>query len=330
MKKRKIENAKVGLFVLAGLLFLVFTLYMIGRNQHLFKPTFSLKAVVDNVNGLLPGNNVRFKGINVGTVKSIDMINDTAIYINMVINNNMKPYIKKNALTSIGTDGLMGNKLIQINPQEGIAESVEEGDVIYSQSPVGTDELMRNLNTSSQYIERISFNLYEITSKLNDNENLWSFLADSIIARDIKLAVGEFYQAGKNTFQLTQAGKNMLQMFEQGNGLAYRIFMDTALSEQLTTSLELLHQASNDASLMIEDVKEIVDHIGQGDGSAGLVLMDSLFRETLLNSALNLEEGTDNFNQNMEALKRNFLFRRYFRKLERQQKKDLEERAGNE
>lgn len=68
---------------------------MIGRNQGLFGSTFALKAVVDNVNGLVPGNNVRFKGIDVGTVRSIEIANDTAIYVTMAINASMKPYIKK-------------------------------------------------------------------------------------------------------------------------------------------------------------------------------------------------------------------------------------------
>jgi phospholipid/cholesterol/gamma-HCH transport system substrate-binding protein len=115
MKKKGIENIKVGTLVIAGLLFLIFTLYMIGKNRNLLGKTFVITAVVHNVNGLMPGNNVRFKGIDVGTVKSIEITNDTLINVIMIIDDKMQPFIKKNAIASIGTDGLMGNKLVNIN-----------------------------------------------------------------------------------------------------------------------------------------------------------------------------------------------------------------------
>ena len=150
MKTKSVDNAKLGAFVLAGIIFLIFTLYMIGKNRNLLGSTFTVKAEVNNVNGLVPGNNVRFKGIDVGTVKSIDIANDTLIYVTMTIDESMKPYIKQNALASIGTDGLMGNKLMNINSQPGPALSVEEGSIIQSRKPIETDEMLRTLKYHQQ------------------------------------------------------------------------------------------------------------------------------------------------------------------------------------
>ena len=152
MSTKQVNNAKVGLFVIAGIIFLVFTLYMIGKNRNLFGSTFTIRALVSNVNGLVPGNNVRFKGIDVGTVKTIKVENDTAISIVMTIDKSIKRYLKKNAIASIGTDGLMGNKLININSQDGEALLIEEGDVIYSKKPIETDEMLRTLNTTNTNI----------------------------------------------------------------------------------------------------------------------------------------------------------------------------------
>ena len=86
-----------------------------GSKQNLFGSTFSISANFYNVNGLMQGNNVRYAGIDVGTVESITIINDTSVKVVMVIEKKIQPYIKKNALASIGTDGLMGNKLVNIN-----------------------------------------------------------------------------------------------------------------------------------------------------------------------------------------------------------------------
>lgn len=319
MRNKKIDNAKVGMLVLAGLVFLIFTLYMIGKNRNLFGSTFTIKAVLNNVNGLVTGNNVRFKGMDVGTVQSIRVENDTAILVTMTIDEKMKPYIKQNAIATIGTDGLMGNKLININSDSGPSFPIKQGDVIQSRKPVETDEMLRTLNTTNNNIERITHNLYEITVKLNSSESLWTLLSDTVITIDLKNAVVDFKRAGANTADLTATAKNIVLKFENGNGIAYKLFTDTTLSSQLASSLQQIEQASNQTSVMMKDLKTVVDDMRKGDGTAGLLLTDTLLRQTLFKSAINIEQGTDRFNQNMEALKSNFLFRKYFKKLEKEQ-----------
>lgn len=326
MKNKKIDNAKVGLLVLSGLVFLVLTLYMIGKNRNLFGSTFTIKAVVSNVNGLVPGNNVRFKGIDVGTVKSIMVTNDTAILVTMTIDEKMKPYIKKNAIASIGTDGLMGNKLININSGTTTSVSVDKGEIIQSSKPVETDEMLRTLNTTNNNIERITHNLYEITVKLNSSKSLWTLLSDTVIAKDLKHAVVEIKKAGANTAEMTSTANSIVQKLENGNGIAYQLFTDTTLTHQLTYSLQQIQQASKQASVIVSDIKNTVDDLNQGEGTAGLLLKDTLLRKTLFNSAINIEQGTDRFNQNMKALKSNFLFRNYFKKLENEKKKTRQEK----
>lgn len=321
MRNKRIDNAKVGALVLAGLLFLIFTLYMMGKNQNLFGSTFTIQAVLSNVNGLVPGNNVRFKGMDVGTVKTITVANDTAIYVTMTIDRKMKPFIKKNAIASIGTDGLMGNKLININSGSSPSEPVDHDDIIQSQKPVETDEMLRTLNTTNNTIERITHNLYEISVKLNSSKSLWTLLSDTVITKDLKTAVYDFRQAGANTADMTSTAKDLVTKLENGNGLAHRLFNDTSMSNQLSYSLKQIELASNQTVAMMKDLKTVVNDLKKGDGPAGLLLTDTLLRQSLLKSAINIEEGTDRFNQNMEALKTNFLFRKYFKKLEKEQQR---------
>ncbi len=321
MKNKAVNNTKVGVFVVAGIV-LVLTLYMIGKNRNLLGATFIIKATVSNVNGLVPGNNVRFKGIDVGTVKSISVENDSAIIVTMLIDEKMKPFLKKNAVASIGTDGLMGNKLININSSSGDAEPIEAGDVIDSRKAVETDEMLRTLNTTNDNIARISGNLFEITEKLNRSKSLWTLLADTVITQDIKVAVRDFKSAGSNTAELTSNAKTIVQKFGQGNGIASTLFTDTTLSSQLAASVQQLQDASEKTSGMMKNLGLVVDDLKDGEGTAALILSDTILREKLFKSASNIEQGTDRFNQNMEALKHNFLFRRYFRKLEKEQRNE--------
>lgn len=320
--KKTIENTKLGGLVIAGILFLVFTLYMIGKNQNIFGASITITAVVENVNGLVPGNNVRFKGMNVGTVKSVDMANDSSLHVVMYIQKKMVPFIKKNALTSIGTDGLMGNKLIQIIPQEGFAENVDQGDVIYSIAPVSQDAIMQRLGSSSEYFEKTTENLYEITSKLNKSESLWALLSDSLLTGDIKDAVRELRIAAGRASEMARAGNQLMVNLKDGEGIVQKLFTDTEAADDLTTSLEKIKESSEQASKIIGDVKVLIENLEAGEGTAGLILKDSTFREALLNSMLNLEMSTERFNENMEAMRSNFLFRRYFRRQERQNQKE--------
>lgn len=320
MKGKDTQNFKVGIIVLGGLLFLIVTLYMIGRNRNLLGKTFTIRAVVHNVNGLVPGNNVRFKGIDVGTVKAIEVSNDTLIEVVMTIEKKMKPFIKKNAIASIGTDGLMGNKIVNINSAKAFADPVEEGDIIQSRVPIETDEMLRTLNTTNNNIEKITENLYEISSKLNRSESLWSLLSDSIIASDLKLAVSDLRRAGRNTAEVTAVAMKVGNRIEQGNGIAYQLFTDSTLTVQLMSSLNQIEEASRNSSAVINELRAIIEEVKQGEGTAGLLLSDSVFREHLYRSSLNVEEGTARFNENMEALKSNFLFRKYYKKKAGQQK----------
>ena len=85
MKTKGIDNVKLGIFVMAGLVFFIFSLYMIGKNRNFFGDTFTIQASFRNVDGLTPGNNVRFSGIDVGTVRRIEIESDTSILVTMVI-----------------------------------------------------------------------------------------------------------------------------------------------------------------------------------------------------------------------------------------------------
>lgn len=329
MKNKAIDNTKVGLMVLAGVVFLVFTLYMIGRNRNLLGSTFTVKAIVSNVNGLVPGNNVRFKGMDVGTVKSIGIENDTAVVVAMTIDEKMRPFIKKTAIVSIGTDGLMGNKLININSGDAASESVDPDDILPSRKPVETDEMLRTLNTTNNNIERITQNLYEISVKLNSSQSLWALLSDTVLATDIRGAIADFRKAGSNTAEITAQGRSLIVRLGQGNGMINRLFVDTMLTHKLETSVLHIELASKETSAMMKDLKMMVSEMRQGEGTAGLLLNDTLMRGSLFRSALSIEQGTDRFNQNMEALKTNFLFKGYFRRQKKLQQKTVQSKADS-
>ena len=81
MKNSNTQNLRLGIFVILGIAIFVAAIYFIGNRQNLFGNNSVIISVFKDVSGLQRGNNVRFAGVNVGTVKDIEIINDTSIAV---------------------------------------------------------------------------------------------------------------------------------------------------------------------------------------------------------------------------------------------------------
>jgi phospholipid/cholesterol/gamma-HCH transport system substrate-binding protein len=315
-RKNAINNLKLGGFVLAGVVFLVFSLYMIGRNRNLFGATFTLSTNFRSINGLVAGNNVRFAGIDVGTVQSISVVNDTSVLVVMVIDRKMRPFIKTNSIASLGTDGLVGNRLVNINSAPGQFPGVTDGDVIPSRIPVETDEMLRTLQLTNNNIAVITENLKQVSVRLNGSSTLWNILADTMIAKDLKSAAAHFNHAAANTQVATEGARGMVDRLASGEGIANAIFVDTSLRKQLENSIHGLQKTSASLDTAAVQLKDVISSIKHGKGTAGVLLTDTTLSKKVSQTVSNIEEGTGRFSENMEAMKSNWLFRRYFRKQE--------------
>ncbi|MBK8367922.1 MAG: MCE family protein [Bacteroidetes bacterium] len=308
------KNIRVGAFVLAGTVLLIFSLYLIGAKQNLFGSTFELKSQFKNVNGLMPGNNVRFTGIDVGTVKSVEIINDSTVDVTMVIENKVQAFIKKNATAMVGTDGLMGNKLININSSNESAPSVEDGDFLVSKSPLGTDDMMRTLNITNENVKDITIDLKNIVRRLNSPNTLWSILMDTIVAENVKEAIVNIKVTGERTAIITGDLSRIVKHVKEGKGTIGALIADTTFAVKLNQSIVNIKLITDSLALVTGDLHYITSKVKKGEGAIGTVLMDTTFVNNLNESMKNVRSGTKNFDEDMEALKHNILLRNYFEK----------------
>lgn len=321
MKNKAFDNVKLGLFVMAGALFLVLSLYMIGKNRNLFHSTFTISTQFHTVSGLMPGNNVRYAGIDVGTVKRVKISSDSTVEVIMIIDKSVKGFIKDNVVASVGTDGLMGNKLVNINSVPGGSLPLEEGSVIASIGPVETDEMLRTLNTTNDNIAAITNDLKKITQKINNSNSLWSLLSDTSIALDVKQAAAKLNMAADHTATAVAEVAELTRQVRNGKGLAGTLLTDTVLVSRLNQAMLDVQRTTQGTAAITNDLKGIMNRVKAGEGTAGKLLTDSTMIQGLQQGIINIEEGTRRFNENMEALKHNFLFRGYFKRQEKKKKK---------
>src|SRR5450759_4918324 len=103
---------RLGLFVIGGIALFVLAIFIIGKQKNLFNPVYKLSSTFYNVSGLQVGNNIRFSGISVGTVDKISIINDSTVRVDMLIKKEVKQFIKTDCEVTIGSEGLIGDRLI--------------------------------------------------------------------------------------------------------------------------------------------------------------------------------------------------------------------------
>jgi phospholipid/cholesterol/gamma-HCH transport system substrate-binding protein len=316
------KNIRLGLFVLAGTAFFIIAIYLIGNKQNLFGSTFRISANFHNVNGLTEGNNVRFGGINVGTIEKIEIVNDSSISVTMLIEDNAQKFIKKNALASVGTDGLMGNKLININSVNQPSECVEEGDKIYSLRPIETDEMLRTLNRTNEDVAVIVKNLKLITSRVNSPNSLWNILMDTVVSENLKQAIVAIRLTSRNSAIITGDLSQITHNIRSGKGTIGALLTDSTVAKKLQQTIINIEVISDSLAYITGDFKSISHKIKSGEGAVGTLLMDTTFVHNLNQSMENIKNGSKGLDENMEALKHSIFLRHYFKKKEKQEKKN--------
>lgn len=190
MKKTTGNKLRLGIFVSASLILLILAIYYVGERQQLFSGTFHISGVFKDISGLQVGNNVRFSGINVGIVKDIEQITDSTVRVDMQIDNGTQKFIKTNAKAIIGSDGLMGSKLIIIVAGPSGFGAIGNDAEIQTEQAVSMEDIMENLELTTQNAAMITSDLAIIIENMRDGKGaIGKLLMDSTMGEDIAQAI---------------------------------------------------------------------------------------------------------------------------------------------
>ncbi|MDU8885680.1 MlaD family protein [Yeosuana sp. MJ-SS3] len=325
MKNTNSQKLRLGLFVITGTVLFIVGVYLIGQRQNMFKKTFTISAYFQNVNGLQKGNNVRYSGIDIGTVKDIIMINDSTIKVDMNIDEKIITHIKKDAIATIGSDGLVGNMILNIVPGNGHSDIISNGDTIESYSKIGADDILSTLSVSSENAAILTSDLLKITTAmLKGKGTVGLLLNDTIMAQDLKQSVNNLKKASRSATNTINELNTIISSLKTNDETVLGMLMnDTISGEKLKKIVDHLETSSLEIENILSGINAtVIDFNSSDDGAYHYILKDTSLVNSLKSTLKNINEGTDKFNQNMEALKHNFLTRRYFRKMEKEKSKE--------
>jgi phospholipid/cholesterol/gamma-HCH transport system substrate-binding protein len=209
MKKNSGLKWKLGIFIIVGLTVLVFGLYFIGKQKNIFVSVFPLKAIFNNVSGLKVGNNIRFGGIAVGTVDGIQLLTDTSVMVNMNIKSEVRKFIKRDAVANIGTEGLMGDRVVFISPGNSNQELVRNNEVLAARAPVETDQILAGLKTSADNAANITQQLSEVAYKVNHGHGIIArLLGDSSLGNNLNTTMVNLKKGSAGLNENMEAAKH--------------------------------------------------------------------------------------------------------------------------
>ncbi|MFZ4398931.1 MAG: MlaD family protein [Bacteroidales bacterium] len=200
---------RLGIFVAGGIALFVLAVFIIGKQKNLFNPVFKLTSTFYNVSGLQVGNNIRFSGVNVGTVDKISIINDSTVQVAMLIRKEVHQFIKIDCEVAIGSEGLIGDRLLIITQGSSSAELAKEGQQLYSKEPIETDAIMSSLQITADNAAIISEQLAEIMININNgNGTLGRLIQDTNIAENINQTIVNLKRSSKGLDENMEAVKH--------------------------------------------------------------------------------------------------------------------------
>ena len=322
MKKSSSQKIGLGVFVILGTILLVTSLYFIGNRQNLFGNNMTINAYFNNVNGLKLGNNVRYSGIMTGTVSKIEMKEDARILVEMIIEEELGEKIKTNAVASIGTDGLVGSSIVNIIPKEGVFPFIKSGDTIQAYSKVGTDDMLNTLSVTNKNAALLTSDLLDITGQLRQGKGTIGMLInDSLVAQDLRQSIFQLKNAAtgaSNTITKLTAIVSSINLEESVAGV---LLNDSIAAGKMSNVVTNLEKSSISIDSITTNLNAYLNQITAGEGALNYIVNDQNLPRNIDSTMTNIKEATYRLNENMEALKHNFFFRGYFKKLEKEQKK---------
>jgi len=301
MENSKKRTIRLGLLVTSGLLVFILAIYYLGVKQNLFTNKMTVLSYLHDAAGLVEGNKIRYAGVNVGTVYSVQIVSDTTVLVEMSIDKKIREFIRKDSKVAIGQEGIMGSKILLIHPGTASAERIEENDTLTSIRALTIDDLLRDAKKVIENSRIVSENLTEITHKINHGEgDLAVLLNENTITPKIE-------EISRQLMIVSQNANEVIQKINQGEGDLWRLVNDTLITSNAVNLLDDFDQVSLQLSLLLGQAQLFANELNNGDGLAQKLAYDTAMITQVDSTIANLNEGIDEIEKTAQVIRESWL-----------------------
>jgi phospholipid/cholesterol/gamma-HCH transport system substrate-binding protein len=312
MSMNRMRGALVGSFVLVGLVLFGGGLFLIGDRRLLFARQFEITTAFGKVTGLQIGTRVRVAGLDAGEVLEIALPARPSerFRVRMRLREDVRPLVRTDSVATVQTDGIVGNAFIQVGVGTDAAAIVEPGSTIDGSDPIEFADLIREGRETFRVVSREMLDLKSEAS-----------VALVALTGTVETANGVIQEVGDNAGRLTASSASVMQALEgtvadtrvlvnnvrNGQGTIGQLVTDRALYDHLTATGREAEQSVRNLRETTDRARTALEAFTEPTGSGPQITL------ALRNTLAQIQEVTSDLAEGTEALKRNFLFRGFFR-----------------
>jgi phospholipid/cholesterol/gamma-HCH transport system substrate-binding protein len=310
----------VGMFSLVGILVLLAGILTVGNLHTTFTTKMKITTIFDDVNGLLPGSNIWYSGVKIGTVKSLHFYGKSNVQVVMNIDEAAQQYIRKDALVKLGSDGLIGKKILIIYGGTAAAGEVVEGDTLHVVTVLSTEEVMNTLQQNNKNILAITNDFKVISKRMVDGKGtIGKLLTDESVFDNINKTTETLQQASAKAQGLMNSLSTYAAKLNKEGTLMNDLVTDTLVFKSMSASIKELQQMADSASSMVSTLNAASK---DPNSTLGVLLHDDASGTHLKSTIQNLDSSSKKLDEDLDLLKHTFLLRGAFKKKEKEKAKN--------
>jgi phospholipid/cholesterol/gamma-HCH transport system substrate-binding protein len=296
---------RVGLFVILGGVAMVVGVFLVGKEEGLFRESFHVTSYFTTIEGLRAGAAVRLAGVDIGIVDKITITPErNKVRVDLKLRKKVQSFIRKDSYAGIEQEGLVGSKYVSLSVGSDAAGEAAEGDVLLSKDPFRFTAIIEDAQGMIANTRQATAEFTKILAAVNAGRGTMG----KLVTND------EVYNAMKRA--TAQADTSLRKTAEEFANIPKFI---SGVSENLYGVTKNISKLISDVDSTVVNARDVLGRLNHGEGTLGALLTERDVYDSMLvivhkgiETAEAARDGTSRFNENMEALRHNWFFKGYF------------------
>lgn len=308
------RTIKVGIFVVGGIALFSTGLFLIGSREQLFAHHFVVYAQFNDINTLQTGAKVRVSGMNAGQITGIDVPKapSSKFRLQLKVDQKFHPIIRKDSVASIETEGMVGNKFINIAKGSANSPECPPGCTLPSQEAVSMAQLMREASGIAKDVHSTIKRADQAVDNITSASGNVDKLITSVSPKVEKIA--------SNSVSISNNANAITADIRHGHGTAGKLLTDDKVASNVATTIANakqtsanLDQASRKVNAVADNAQKMSQQLNQ---AVGTFLAPGNHNEStaaaLRDAAHGAKQTATNLADDTDAIKTNFFLRGFF------------------